>query len=46
MKKKKQRIKIRNLNPDFSMHVRKTPTLIERKRRKEKKHKHKMIAWD
>lgn len=45
MSKKNKRIKVRNENPDFSMHVRKMPTLVERQRRKEKKHKKKLALY-
>lgn len=44
-KNKQKRIKIRNENPNFSMHVRKTPTLIEKQRKAEKKHKKKLISY-
>lgn len=33
----------RGVQPDFSTHVRKTPSLVERQRRKETKHKKQLL---
>lgn len=43
-KNKNKRLKVRNTNPDFSMHVRKMPTLVEKKRKQERKHKKRLMA--
>lgn len=37
--KTKKPIKVRSFAPDFSTHTRKTPTLQDKKRKTEKKHK-------
>lgn len=44
-KGKEKRIKVRNLSPNFNTHVRKMPTLIEKKRKLESKHKDPLIKY-
>lgn len=44
-KTKKQPTKMRNENPAISMHVRKTPSKVEKMRKQEKKYKNSMINY-
>ncbi|HHY96971.1 MAG TPA: hypothetical protein GYA04_02935 [Acholeplasma sp.] len=45
VKKKMPQIKVRAFAPDFSTHTRKTPSFVERQRRKEKKHKGRLANY-
>lgn len=44
-KAKKQPTKMRNESPAISMHVRKTPTKVEKLRKQEKKYKNPLINY-